>query len=329
MTPLNISIASYNLLHPYLARVHEEEMPEAHRDFLASPWTSRREALAKNIRSSQADLVCVQECGSLMWWDLKRMLSPELAPAVHGLHRFVDGVGIFYNPEKFTLLNTKIIPHLATRRITVFADLQEKTTKAIVRVASAHILGKAARSRGNSQLEEALTHLTDGSDLVDFFLIAGDFNENLSVLKPGARAASLKRRDFRLCLSPHETEVEKQRRKFDGIAARVSQHSKWALREFSSADTSHPDRYPVASDHRLVTGTFSICPEPQKPDTRFATLVERVQQTPEEIVHYKDSRNLKRHIRLFASILNAFRAYPRINPLILPDLEKLTLAESS
>jgi endonuclease/exonuclease/phosphatase family metal-dependent hydrolase len=250
MTISNITVATYNILDPRLAKKHRGALPKELRS--STSWEARHKSIQRNIENSKADILCLQECSSSAFINLAISLRKTLSPAIRIPHGSNDGPAIFYNPNKFSLLKTTYLHHENSDRVTVFANLLDLTTGKTIRVASLHILGKHFRPIGNYQLEEALSV----QDLrpADVFIAAGDFNEDLK--KRGFRARSLLRRGYKIYQPKHPTEVGKKQRAFDGFAVKILR-STCSLKTVSVARTIGK-KFPVASDHRLVAGTLSL-----------------------------------------------------------------------
>ena len=223
------TVATYNILHPSYERRFSThtKFPEV--------WKDRGEKVKENIAASKYDILCLQEIGSK---------DPTVVYAKHKNKE--DGVGIFFNPKRFTRIR-QFICFGNNERATVSIDLQENDTKKVIRVASIHIRGPRNEGFGDKQLESALTMLQMETENVDAMILAGDLGE----LQPTLFISQ----QFSLDHSIKPTNLVSEK-KTDHIAAK-------AMKQQSIRHdwTRTYDR--VASDHLLVQSQISLLPKLQ------------------------------------------------------------------
>jgi hypothetical protein len=162
-----VACATFNALHESYAR--RGTLPQG-----VSPKWSQRQPEAQNVLGkTPLDIICMQECDEGML----RSITPASHAFVYAQHRAKpDGVGIFYNTSRFKQVAIRTV-YPTNGWASVYMDLEDTTTKKIIRVASVHLQGGPERTPGDQQLITTLHRMTTESAAgISVFIVAGDFN---------------------------------------------------------------------------------------------------------------------------------------------------------
>jgi hypothetical protein len=112
-------VVSYNILNPRLAvRWNTEEGLEYTPKGKVDNWNTRKEHLVNNLLKAQFSVACLQEVDREIIMELtsgneKHFVSPLFSPNIPKRGRPHEGVSLFYNSAKVTLIWTKIFKSLS------------------------------------------------------------------------------------------------------------------------------------------------------------------------------------------------------------------------
>lgn len=200
----SLRVATYNILNPWHAVRWETpegqtaegiEMDKQKRkavcekptDWQAySNWKDRACDIAKMIQES--DIVCLQEISHSTIENLQTRSNYKAASVSYHDQdcKFQQhGTAILYNAKKITLLKSFTLHYEGRSSAVAVFQVGEK----IVQVASVHITGynsknptAKSKKKGYDQLISFTNQFEKDSQKIDLFIIAGDFNEDLSQL---------------------------------------------------------------------------------------------------------------------------------------------------
>lgn len=176
----DVTIGTFNILDPVFAEKHKQK--EGLNSQGRSNWDTRGPNLITYIKNSNLDVICLQEVSevSKKYFEKGIQDTYDLLWSKHQTRD--DGVAILYKKDKFKMLAFKEIPEQGLCASCV--DLQDQTSRVVIRVASCHLLGGAPRGpvhQGKIQVDKYVSHIekkqANEAYTLDAKILAGDFNE--------------------------------------------------------------------------------------------------------------------------------------------------------
>lgn len=177
----NVTVGTFNILDPVFAQRHHQRQGLDNQG--QSNWSTRGPRLITCIKNSNLDVICLQEVSEVTQNYFKQGTQDtyDLIWLKHGSRH--DGVAILYKKGKFERKDFRGIP-TGSGLHAAYVDLQDKTSQAVFRVASCHLLGgpqKGAVHPGKTQIDEYVSHVEKQDHYqvykIDAKVIVGDFNE--------------------------------------------------------------------------------------------------------------------------------------------------------
>lgn len=205
----SVSIATYNILHPFFAvewsetaglseeglKASKEDLQNSIQSYqnnvwkIYSNWDQRSGAIASNIKL--ADIVCLQEIAEDTLKTLQELTNYQLASSVYhyypGETKF--GNAIVYNEERVSLKETSQISYETPPDIRSAASAVLEVSTKTIKVVSVHLSGyypkepdhqkkQMAKVKGFNELQSFKTQVETEVEGLDGIVIAGDFNES-------------------------------------------------------------------------------------------------------------------------------------------------------
>lgn len=176
----DITIGTFNILDPLFAQRHHQRQGLDNQG--RSNWETRGPRLIACIKNSNLDVICLQEVSEVSKKYFEKFTQDTYALIWSKHQNRPDGVAILYKKDKFKCLAFKEIPEQGLCAACV--DLQDQTSRAVVRVASCHLLGGPAKGpvhQGKVQVNKYVSQLEKQQNpqaySIDGKILAGDFNE--------------------------------------------------------------------------------------------------------------------------------------------------------